>query len=79
VNEAIRREYEAFSYDEALGFWRAMHAGVVAQVARLSTAALASPGPSYPPVWTRPHLADLVSVLIHHYEGHMAGREPSLG
>lgn len=74
VNEAIRREHAALGYDEALAFWRAMHAAVVAQVARLSAAALAAPGPAYLPEWSRPHLADVVAALIHHVEGHMAGQ-----
>jgi hypothetical protein len=74
VNEAIRREYAALGHDEALAFWRVMHAAVVAQVSRLPATALAAPGPSYPPAWSRPHLADVVSALIDHYDGHMAGR-----
>jgi hypothetical protein len=74
VNEAIRREYAAFGYDEALDFWRAMHAEVIAQCARLSTHALAGPGPTYPTEWSRPRLADVVWALIHHVEGHMTVR-----
>jgi hypothetical protein len=74
VNEAIRREYAALGYDEALAYWRTMHAAVVAQLARLSASALAAPGPPYPSEWSRPHLADVVWALIHHYDGHMAGR-----
>lgn len=74
VNEAIRREHAALGYDEALAFWRTMHATAIAQLARLSASALAAPGPASPPEWSRPRLADVVWALIHHYEGHMAGR-----
>jgi hypothetical protein len=73
VNEAIRREYEALSYDEALAFWRAMHAQVLAQAARLTDDQLAEPGPSYPPNWWRAHVVEVVEALIAHYEGHMGG------
>ena len=72
INEAQRSEYAALSYDEGLAFWRAMHAEAVAQVARLSDAQLAAPGPAAPPNWSRPHLADVASALMQHYEGHMA-------
>ena len=71
VNEALRREYAALAYGEALAFWRAMHEQVVAQAARLTDDQLAAPGPSYPMNWSRPHLADVVTALITHYEGHM--------
>ncbi len=74
VNESLRREYTALSYDDALAFWRAMHAEAVAQAARLTDDQLAAPGPSAPPNWSRPHLADAVTALIQHYEGHMGGR-----
>jgi hypothetical protein len=74
VNEAIRQEYAALGYEEALAFWRTMHTAMVANVARLSASALAAPGPSYPPGWYRPHLGEVVSGVIDHYEGHMAGR-----
>jgi hypothetical protein len=72
INEALRSAHAAHSYDEGLAFWRAMHAEAVAQVARLSDAQLEAPGPAAPPNWSRPHLADVVSALIQHYEGHMA-------
>jgi hypothetical protein len=74
VNEAIRREYEALSYNEALAFWRAMHKQVLTQAARLTDNRLAEPGPSYPPNWQRPHLVEVIEALIAHYGGHMGGR-----
>ncbi len=74
VNEAIRREYEALSYNEALAFWRAKHQQVLAQAARLTDCQLAEPGPSYPPNWRRPHLVEVIEALVSHYEGHMVGR-----
>jgi hypothetical protein len=73
VNEAIRREHATLSYGEGLALWRAMHAEARTQLARLTDAALAAPGPAYPPAWSRPHLAAVVLALVHHYEGHMAG------
>src|SRR5437773_1090578 len=51
VNEAIRREYEALTYDEALALWQMLHAEVATQLARLTDAQLAAPGPAYPPQW----------------------------
>jgi hypothetical protein len=72
VNEAIRREYETLSYDEAVALWRTMHAEVIAQFGRLTNAQLAAPGPTYPAHWSRPELVDVVGALIHHYHGHMA-------
>lgn len=74
VNEAIRREYEALSYDEALAFWRAMHQQVLAQAARLTDDQLAETGPSYPLNWQRPHLVEVIEALVSHYDGHMGGR-----
>jgi hypothetical protein len=73
VNEALRREYTDLSYDEALAIWRAMHAEALAQAARLTDAQLAAPGPSAPPAWRRPQLADVVTALVRHYQAHMAG------
>ncbi len=74
INESLRREYTALSYGDALAFWRAMHAEAVAQAARLTDQQLAAPGPSAPPNWWRPHLAEVVTALVRHYQGHM-GRE----
>jgi hypothetical protein len=71
INEAIHREYAALSYNDALAFWHAMHAAAIAQVARLTDEQLEAPGPSAPPEWRRPHLAEVVTVLARHYEGHM--------
>ena len=76
VNEAIRREYAALSYAQALAFWRAMHAKVLTQIARLTDVQLAAPGPTHPPQWSRPQLIGVVEALIQHYEGHMV-RPPS--
>jgi DinB superfamily len=73
VNEALRKEYAGLSYEEAVALWRAMHAEALAQCARLSDAQLAAPGPDQPAHWRRPQLADVVSALVHHYEGHMSG------
>jgi hypothetical protein len=72
INEALRRTYEDLSYDEALAFWRGMHAEAVAQAGRLTNEQLAAPGPVSPPNWWRPHLADVVTALVQHYEEHMA-------
>ncbi len=72
VNAAVQREYAGLSYEEALAFWRRMDANVAAQIARLSEGQLAAPGPAVPPHWTKPHLVDIVTALIGHYEGHMA-------
>jgi Mycothiol maleylpyruvate isomerase N-terminal domain len=72
VNEAIRREYEALSYQGALAFWRAMHERVLAQATLLTDEQLAAPGPSYPPNWWRPHFVDVVENLISHYESHIS-------
>jgi hypothetical protein len=71
VNEAIRREHEGLSYDQAVALWRAKHDHVFTQAARLTDDPLAAPGPVYPPNWSRQHLADVVTALIRHYEGHM--------
>jgi Mycothiol maleylpyruvate isomerase N-terminal domain len=71
INEAVRREYEALSYEEALAFWRTMHERAIAQAARLTDEQLAAPGPSYPPNWWHEHLSEVVTTLIRHYEGHM--------
>lgn len=73
VNEAIRREYQALSYNEALAFWRAMHQQVLAQAARVTDDQFAEPGPSYPPNWHRPHLVEVIEALVSHYDGHMGG------
>jgi hypothetical protein len=74
INEAVRRTYEGLSYDESLTFWREMHAEAVAQAARLTDEQLAAPGPAAPPSWWRPHLADVVTALVEHYQEHMAHR-----
>jgi len=71
INEAVRRESAALSYDEALAFWREMHASALAQLSRLGHDRLLAPGPSHPPSWRRPRLADVVGALAEHYEGHM--------
>jgi hypothetical protein len=71
INDAVRREYAALSYDDALVFWRATHAELVAQTARLTDEQLAAPGPAAQLNWSRPHLADVVTALVQHYEGHM--------
>jgi len=73
VNEAVRKEYAGLTYDEALAFWRAMHAEALAHAGRLSDAQLAAPGPDQPPHWRRPQLADVVGALVQHCEGHMTG------
>jgi mycothiol maleylpyruvate isomerase-like protein len=72
INAALRRSYEGLSYGEALAFWRGMHSQAVAQAARLTDEQLATPGPVAPPTWWRPHLADVVTALVQHYEEHMA-------
>jgi len=74
-NAAAQREYAALDWRQALGFWRGMHTQVEMQVARLTDAQLAAPGPAYPPTWARAHLSDSVVVLCDHYRAHMA-REP---
>ena len=71
INDAIQREYAMLTYDEALTLWRAMHAEAVTEAARLTDQQLAAPGPAAPANWSRPHLADVVSALVGHYEGHM--------
>jgi len=71
VNEAVRHEYAALTYDQAIAFWRATHADAVAQTARLTEAQLLAPGPIHLPMWTRPQLADVVEPLIQHYQGHV--------
>ena len=72
INAAVQSHYAGLTYDEALAFWRATHAQVVAQAARLTDSQLAAPGPPHPPTWSRPHLADVVRALVAHYEAHMA-------
>jgi hypothetical protein len=71
INDAVQREYAALSYDDALAFWRAMHAQAIDEVARLTDEQLAAPGPPTPPNWWRPHLADVVTALVQHCEGHL--------
>ena|SRR5438874_10185314 len=71
INDALQREYAALSYDDALAFWRAMHAQAIDDVARLTDEQLAAPGPPAPPNWWRPHLADVVTALVRHCEGHL--------
>jgi hypothetical protein len=72
INAAAQRETAALSYAEALVFWRAIHAEALTQLARLTDAQLAAPGPASPPGWTRPHLADVVTALTDHHVSHMA-------
>jgi hypothetical protein len=79
INAAAQQETAALSYAEALAFWRAMHAEALTQLARLTDAQLAAPGPGYPPGWTRPHLADVVTALTDHYAGHMATEGIAIG
>jgi len=74
-NAAAQREYAALDWQQALAFWRGMHAQVETQVARLTGAQLAAPGPAYPPTWARAHLSDSVVALCDHYRAHMT-REP---
>jgi hypothetical protein len=71
INAALHREYAKLIYDEALVFWRTMHAEAVAQVAHLTDQQLAAPGPAAPPAWQRPHLGEVVTTLVRHYEEHM--------
>ena len=72
VNAAVQREYAGLSYDEALAFWRDMHAHVVSALERLSDDQLNAPGPAVPENWTKPHLVDIVTALVNHYHAHMA-------
>jgi hypothetical protein len=72
INEALRGEGARLRYDEALAFWREMHASALAQIARLDDDQLVAPGPSFPPSWRRRHLAEVVDALVRHYEGHVA-------
>jgi len=72
-NAAVQREYAALDWQQALDFWRAAHAHVATQLARLTDAQLAAPGPVYPPDWARPHLSDIVVALCDHYGAHMTG------
>jgi hypothetical protein len=72
INAAVQSHYAGLTYDEALAFWRAVHAHVMAQAARLTNTQLAMPGPPDPPNWSRPALADVVTALVAHYEAHMA-------
>jgi hypothetical protein len=71
INDALQREYAGLSYTAALAFWRAMHAEAMAQLERLTDAQLAAPGPRAPSAWSRPHLAEVVSTLVRHYQAHM--------
>ena len=71
VNEGVRREHAGLSYEDALAFWRAMHAEALLHAARLTDAQLAAPGPDHPPHWRRPRLADVAGALVRHCEGHM--------
>ncbi len=71
-NAAAQREYAALDWQQALAFWRGMHAHVETQLARLTDAQLAAPGPAYPPTWARAHLSDSVVALCHHYRAHLA-------
>jgi hypothetical protein len=73
VNEAVRREHAGLSYEDALAFWRAMHAEACAQASRLTDAQLAAPGPDYPSPWHRPQLADVATAFVRHCEGHVVG------
>ena len=73
VNEAVRQEHAALTYEEALAFCRAMHADAAAHAARLTDAQLAAPGPDQPPGWRRPRLADVAAGLVRHSEGHLGG------
>ena len=72
INAGVQSQYAGLTYDEALAFWRAMHAHLVAHAARLTNTQLAASGPPYPPNWSRAHLADVVTALVAHYETHMA-------
>jgi hypothetical protein len=72
INDAVMRAYEGLSYEEALAFWRTVHAQAVTQAARLTDEQLAAPGPVAPPAWSRPHFAEVVTALVQHYEAHMA-------
>ncbi len=72
INAAALRDTAHLSYAEALAFWRARHAEAEKQLARLSDAQLAEPGPSVPPNWHKPHLYEVVTALTEHYEAHMA-------
>jgi len=70
-NAAAQRQYAAFDWQQALDFWRASHSHVSSQLARLTDAQLAAPGPTYPPNWARAHLSDVVVALCDHYLAHM--------
>ena len=70
-NAAAQRQYAAFDWQQALDFWRASHSHVSSQLARLTDAQLAAPGPTYPPNWARAHLSDVVVALCDHYRAHM--------
>jgi hypothetical protein len=72
INAAAQRDTAHLSYDEALAFWRAMHAEAAAQLARLSPEQLAAPGPTTPPNWHKPHLQEVVTALTDHYAAHMS-------
>jgi hypothetical protein len=71
VNEAVRRQYDALSYDEAWTLWRTMQASVASQLARLTDQQLTAPGPVHPTTWSRPRLVGVVEALINHYQGHL--------
>jgi hypothetical protein len=72
INAAAQRDTAHLSYAEALAFWRAMHAEAEAQLARLSDAQLAAPGPASPAIWSRPHLSEIVTALTDHYTAHLS-------
>jgi hypothetical protein len=72
INAAVLRAHAGLSYAEALVLWRTMHAQAVGQAARLTDAQLAAPGPLVPAHWSRPHLAEVVTALVDHYQAHMA-------
>ena len=71
INDAVQREYAALSYQDAFAFWRAMHTQAIDEVARMTDEQLDAPGPSEPPNWWRPHLGEVVTMLVQHYEGHV--------
>jgi hypothetical protein len=72
INAAAQQETAALSYPEALALWRTIHADALNQLARLTDEQLAAPGPTYPPHWWRPHLAEVVTALTDHYAAHMS-------
>jgi hypothetical protein len=72
INAATQRDTAHLSYAGALAFWRAMHGEALVQLARLSDTQLDAPGPTAPPTWHRPHLAEVVTALTDHYAAHMS-------